>query len=131
MMRPITCLPFVMIALAGAGSASAEQQLRRCIDPGGRVTLTDQVCPPGHAVLTSTAGPGMPANAALTPLVPDTPEKEVAVAQPGTLPGTLPWRTRVQPAVPAAAALAGDVATMKAARARFLLEREQLPLLAH
>lgn len=119
MKRHITYLHVIGIALIGADCAHAEPVLRHCRDLQARVTITDQACPPGHTMLALTAPHGAPEHGA-------EPKAEAAPATSLTLAPAqiaLPWRTRTLPMPPPTMALAGDIATIKAARVRFLLAR--------
>jgi hypothetical protein len=100
-----------------APAAMAGNEIVKCIDSGGHVTLTDQPCEAGTATvrLASETSPGL---------------TRPATAQRHVLPAAElrheVWR---QPPVARAAPLSRDVATLKAAR-RMLMLQETRPRLA-
>jgi hypothetical protein len=98
-----------------APAAMAGNDIVKCIDANGHVTLTDQPCEAGNATVR---------------LASETPASGMAAAQRHVLPATElrhdGWK---RPQVVRPAPLSGDVATLKAAR-RTLMLQEARPRLA-
>jgi len=101
-------------AAIAAPSAYSESVIVKCIDGAGRVTLTDRPCEAGMATVRTAS---MPSNEGMTRL-----EPYPLTARADTLPParTLQHRATPMPRVKAEP-LASDVATLKAARAQFLI----------
>lgn len=101
-------------AAIAAPSAYSESIVVKCVDGAGRVTFTDQPCEAGSA---SVRMAGMGSSEGVTRIAP-----YPLVAQQDALP---PARELQRRAVPMqrvkAVYLSSDVATLKAARAQFLL----------
>lgn len=123
MKRFITTMTLLAGTVIGIGSASGQELPVRCIDAAGQVTLTNQACPAGSATVRHAAlGDQLP------PAPENTPMAVTTVILPPSLHSLLPAPGRRASSPPArqAAPLAPDVATIKAARARFLLERMEV-----
>jgi hypothetical protein len=107
---------FCLLAAAtlAAPAAFSESAIVKCVDSAGRVTLTDRPCEAGAATVRMAS---MAANEGVTRI-----EPYPLVAERSVLP---PARASGQRAAPmqrvAAKPLMRDVATLKAARAQFLL----------
>lgn len=115
MKRHLTHLCLLAAATMAAPSAFSESVIVKCVDSAGRVTLTDRPCEAGAATLRMAS------------LAPDEGVTRVApyplIAKQDVLP---PARELQRRAVPTARVkaehLSSDVATLKAARAQFLLD---------
>lgn len=109
-MKRHLCLSLLCAALAAPAFAGAD--IVKCVDASGRVTLTDQPCDGGAATVRLAS---MPAE--------DSPARAVQAyplaVEHGALPPPPPRRV-MAPRVKAKP-LTQDVATLKAARANFLL----------
>lgn len=107
----------VMLGAAIVAPAQAGSAINRCVDGAGRVTLTDQPCD-ARTVSSTVAVPGTQ----------DTePTQSATVAGNVTLPvrsNAARWlpvgAPAVTPAMTRYAALSGDMATLRQARARML-----------
>lgn len=114
MKRPVTLLSIVAAVACAAAMATpaalAGNEIVKCVDAGGHVTLTDQPCEAGSATVRL---------AGETPL----PQRHVLPATELRHEG---WK---RPQEPKAAPLSRDVATLKAAR-RMLMLQEARPRLA-
>lgn len=102
----------LLCALLGAATfplAQAGGAINKCVDGAGRVTLTDQACD-ARTVSSSVAVPGVPDDAA--PLVQQSGTERALPVRPAR------WLAAAAPY----AALAGDVATLKQARIRMMLQ---------
>jgi hypothetical protein len=98
----------ILIAFAVAAPlASAGNNIVKCVDTTGHVTLTDQPCPAGAATVPMDAGPAGPGVV--------TVERYPAPA--ATPAGAAQWRQ----SAPKRMTLKRDVATLKEARAQWLL----------
>jgi hypothetical protein len=160
MMRPLgllrltaagAALGMATLATLAAPAALAGNDIVKCVDAQGRVTLTDQPCDTGSASVRLAAGPAPGASSAYGASSggdtgsggPEAASAQLApqpAAQPTAQRHILPaaelrhssWR----PPVPAAqgalhtAPLARDVATLKAARRALLLLESPRPSLA-
>lgn len=106
----------VIATLLAAPAAMAGGDIVKCVDSGGHVTLTDQPCDSGSATVRLERQDG--------------PQAEPVTAQRYVLPAVdLRHGAWKRPAVTRPAALAGDVATLKAAR-QALLMLDAKPVLA-
>jgi hypothetical protein len=110
-MKRQLCLSLFLAALA-APAAVAGSDIVKCVDGAGRVTLTDQACEADTATVRLASMPAEPAPARAEP-APLVVEQGFLPAQPVQRRQFIP-RTRSKP-------LMRDVATLKAARAQFLL----------
>ena len=124
-MKRHLCQLCLLAATAMATPAAfSDTTIVKCIDDAGRVTLTDRVCEAGTTTVNMTS---TSSNAGVTRVNP-----YPLIAEPGVLP---PPRTMQRSSVPmqrvAAKPLASDVATLKAARAQFVLsDVRSTPVLA-
>lgn len=110
----------ILAGMLCASSALAGTEVIKCTDRAGHVTLTDQPCQPGteqEPLAPAAEPPGVELNGAPLPAAIRTaPQRYLVTA--------LPPARRPLPAVKSAAPaqlLAGDVATLKAARLNMLL----------
>jgi hypothetical protein len=110
-MKRHLCLSILCAALA-APAAHAGSDIVKCVDGMGRVTLTDQPCDSGATTVRLAS---MPADEGVTRVQP-----YPLVAEHGVLPPPPAHRRAVMPRAKAKP-LTRDVATLKAARANFLL----------
>ncbi len=101
-------------AAIAAPSAYSESVIVKCIDGAGRVTLTDRPCEAGMATVRTAS---MPSNEGVTRLAPYPLAARADVLPPARM---LQRRAEPMPRVKAEP-LASDVATLKAARAQFLV----------
>lgn len=115
------CLLSALIGAVILAPAHAGGAINRCVDGAGRVTLTDQPCD-AHTVSSTVAVPGTQ-DVEQAPLVRSTP----ALLPSRWLPAGAP---RIVPATAPYAALAGDMATLKQARARMLQDNASRTRLA-
>ena len=117
MKRHLCKIFLVAAATCSAPAVLADSVIVKCIDGAGRVTLTDQQCAPGAATVRMAS---MPSNEGVTPV-----EPYPLVADEATLPPPHELQRRAAPVRMArvvAKPMEGDVATLKAARAQFLLD---------
>lgn len=101
-------------AAIAAPSAYSESVIVKCIDGAGRVTLTDRPCEAGMATVRTAS---MPSNEGVTRLAPYPLAARADVLPPAR---ALQRHAAPMPRVKAEP-LASDVATLKAARAQFLV----------
>ena len=101
-------------AAIAAPSAYSDTVIVKCIDGAGRVTLTDRPCEAGMATVRTAS---MPSNEGVTRLAPYPLAARADVLPPARM---LQRRAEPMPRVKAEP-LASDVATLKAARAQFLV----------
>lgn len=118
MKRHLSSICLLAAATLAAPSAFSESTIVKCIDGGGRVTLTDRACETGSATIRMA---NMPSNEGMTRIA-----SHPLVAAHDTLPPPRMLQQASQRrALPmqrvAAKPLASDVATLKAARAQFLI----------
>jgi hypothetical protein len=107
------CLSLLVAALA-APVANAESSIVKCVDGAGRVTLTDQPCDSGTTTVRLASMPPAESAARVEPYP--------LVAEHATLPPPAVQRRQPLPRMPVKAKpMMRDVATLKAARAQFLL----------
>lgn len=107
----------VMLGAAILAPAQAGSAINRCVDGAGRVTLTDQPCD-ARTVSSTIAVPGTQDTEPTQPAtVYGNPASPVRSNPARWLPAGAP---AVTPAMTRYAALAGDMATLKQARARML-----------
>ena len=138
MKRLASQLCLVLAALAATPAALAGSDILKCVDSGGRVTLTDQPCGGNARAVKLVAASALNSATETATLevtepvtVPMAEQREVQVyAAPAAMERQHDWRPRVprrdRP-------LARDVATLKAARAQLLLidsDRHPRPQLA-
>lgn len=116
-MKHHLCKIFLVAAAAcSAPAVLAESVIVKCVDGAGRVTLTDQQCEAGSATVRMAS---MPSNEGITPAQP-----YPLVAEASTLPPARELQRRALPlrgAHATAKPMEADVATLKHARAQFLL----------
>ena len=93
--------------------ALAQNPIVKCVDSAGRVTLTDMPCEPGT---TTVRMANMPGNEGVTRV-----EPYPLVAERAVLPPPRALQRPVAMERVAARPLSSDVATLKAARAQFLI----------
>lgn len=110
-MKRHLCLSMFCVALA-APAAHAGTDIVKCVDGAGRVTLTDQPCEGGATTVRLAS---MPAAEGVTRVQP-----YPLAADSATLPPPAVHRRIAAPRAKARP-LTRDVATLKAARAQFLL----------
>ena len=110
-MKRHLCLSILCAALA-APAAHAGSDIVKCVDGLGRVTLTDQPCDGGA---TTVRVASMPSDEGVTRIQPYPLAVEHSVLPPA------PAQRRVLAPRAKAKPLMRDVATLKAARANFLL----------
>ncbi len=108
-MKRHLCLSLLCAALAAPAFAGAD--IVKCVDESGRVTLTDQPCDGGAATVRLAS---MPADEGVTRVQPYPLVVEHAVLPPPPQRRVMAPRVKAKP-------LTQDVATLKAARANFLL----------
>jgi len=105
-------------AAIAAPSAYSDTVIVKCVDGAGRVTFTDRPCEAGAATVRMAS---MPSSEGMTRIASD-PAPYPLAARADVLP---PARALQRSAAPMprvkAAPLASDVATLKAARAQFLV----------
>lgn len=117
MKRHLCKIFLVAVATCSAPAVLADSVIVKCIDGAGRVTLTDQQCEAGAATVRVA---GMPANDGITQVAP-----YPLVSHEANLPPARELQRRALPlrgAHATAKPMEGDVATLKAARAQFLLD---------
>lgn len=110
-MKRHLCLSILCVALS-APAAYAGTDIVKCVDSLGRVTLTDQPCDGGAATVRLAS---MPADEGVNRVQPYPLAVEHSVLPPP------PVQRRVMAPRVKAKPLTRDVATLKAARANFLL----------
>lgn len=115
MKRHLCQLSLLAAALTAAPAAFSESAIVKCVDDAGRVTLTDRPCDNGATTVRMAS---TPSNEGVTRVAP-----YPLVADHSVLPP--PARVAPRGGLPlqrvAAKPLENDVATLKAARAQFLL----------
>lgn len=111
-MKRHLCLSILVAALAAPG-AHAGADIVKCVDGAGRITLTDQPCENGATVVRLA---NTPADEGITRAEPYPLATEQAVLPP---PPAVQRRQAAQRVK--AKPMMRDVATLKAARAQFLL----------
>lgn len=114
MKRHLCQLSLLTATMMATPAAFSESNIVKCVDDAGRVTLTDRSCEAGSATVRMAS---MSGNEGVTRVSPYPINAEPSVLPP---PRTL-QRTYVPLARVAAKPLASDVATLKAARAQFVL----------
>lgn len=123
-MRRHAIFPALLSLLLGAATVPAAQAgsaINRCVDGAGRVTLTDQPCD-AHTVSSTIAVPGTQEADQAQPVT----VYSNAAAPVRSTPALRPVRwqatgaAQIIPQVTPYAALSGDMATLKQARARML-----------
>lgn len=114
MKRHLSQLCLLAVTTLSAPAAFSESAIVKCVDEAGRVTLTDRPC---EANATTVRMANMPSNDGVSRINP-----YPLVAEASVLP---PPRALHRASTPlqrvAAKPLASDVATLKAARAQFVL----------
>lgn len=110
-MKRHLCLSILVSALAAPG-AYAGSDIVKCVDGAGRVTLTDQACDNGATMVRLA---NTPADEGITRA-----EPRPLAAEQGTLPPAPVLRRQAAPRAKAKPMMR-DVATLKAARAQFLV----------
>jgi hypothetical protein len=117
MKRHICKIFLVAAATCATPVVLADSVIVKCIDGAGRVTLTDQQCEAGSATVRMAS---MPSNDGVTQVAP-----YPLVSHEANLPPARELQRRALPlrgAHAVAKPMEGDVATLKAARAQFLLD---------
>jgi len=114
-MKRHLCLSMLVAALAAptAQLAHAGANIVKCVDSAGRVTLTDQGCENGATMVRLA---NTPADEGITRA-----EPYPLAAEQGVLPPPSAVQRRPLPKRVKAKPMTRDVATLKAARAQFLL----------
>lgn len=120
MKRHLCQLCLLAATTMAAPAAFSESTIVKCVDDAGRVTLTDRSCEAGTATVRLASTPD---NNGITRVDRVTRVNPYPLsAEPGVLP---PPRALQRSSLPmqrvAAKPLASDVATLKAARAQFVL----------
>jgi len=117
MKRHLCQIFLVAAATCSAPVAFADSIIVKCIDGAGRVTLTDQPCEPGVSTVRVSSAPS---SEGVTPV-----RAHPLAAEQATLPPAHELQRRAlsarSMATPVAKPMTGDVATLKAARAQFLM----------
>lgn len=114
MKRHFCSMCVLAATVLAAPAAFSGSQIVKCVDDAGRVTLTDRPCDTGFTTVRLAS---MPADEGVTRIAP-----YPLVAERAVLPPPQPSGRRHAPMQRVAAKpLASDVATLKAARAQFLL----------
>jgi hypothetical protein len=125
MNRPNTLLGMIaaaaLSAAVAAPAALAGNEILKCVDTEGHVTLTDQPCDTGSATVRLSSEP--PQQSQLQSQSQSQPQRHVVT------PAELRHAGWKQPPVVRAAPLSRDVATLKAAR-RMMMLQETKPRLA-
>ncbi|SFC13093.1 DUF4124 domain-containing protein [Massilia yuzhufengensis] len=103
----------ILLAALAAPAAMAGSDIVKCVDGAGRVTLTDQPCDTGAATVRLAS---MPADEGFTRV-----EAAPVAVEQAVLPPAAVQRRQVLPRVKPIKPMMRDVATLKAARAQFLL----------
>ncbi|WP_306397422.1 DUF4124 domain-containing protein [Telluria beijingensis] len=116
MKRHLSHICLLAAAAVAAPSALSQAVIVKCVDGAGRVTLTDRPCEAGAATVRMAS---MPSNEGVTRLAP-APYPLVARHDALPPPDALQRRAVPMPRVKAEP-LSSDVATLKAARAQFLI----------
>src|SRR5690349_8021945 len=111
-MKRHLCLSILVAASMAAPSSFAGSDIVKCVDGAGRVTLTDQACDGGAATVRLAS---MTAEEGITRAEPAALATEHAVLPPAPVRRHAAPRAKAKP-------MMRDVATLKAARAQFLLE---------
>jgi hypothetical protein len=111
-MKRHLCLSILFAALA-APAVQAGNDIVKCVDGAGRITLTDQPCDGGAATVRLASSPPVDDASARA-------EPYPLVAEQAVLPPPPDRRRTAAPRVKAKPMMR-DVATLKAARAQFLL----------
>jgi hypothetical protein len=114
-MKRHLCLSILVAALAapGASLAYAGADIVKCVDSAGRVTLTDQPCDSGATMVRLA---NTPADEGITRA-----EPYPLITERGVLPPPPAMQRRQASQRVKAKPMMRDVATLKAARAQFLL----------
>jgi len=114
MKRQLSSICLLAAATLAAPSAFSDSVIVKCVDGAGRITLTDRPCEAGSATVRMAS---MASNEGMTRIAP-----YPIIAHQDVLPPAreLQRRALAMPRVKAEP-LASDVATLKAARAQFLL----------
>lgn len=111
--QPMThCLILAAAAAFALPAAQAGDAINKCIDGAGRVTLTDQACD-ARTVTSAVVVAGTQTDEAMLPVT--APARAALVRQPR-------WTPSAGPVLAMHAALAGDMATLKQARIKLLLQ---------
>lgn len=113
MKRQLCSIFLLAAATMAAPSAFSDSVIVKCVDGAGRITLTDRPCEAGAATVRMAS---MSSSEGMTRIMP-----HPMVARHDALPPQALERRTVPMQRVAAKPLASDVATLKAARAQFLL----------
>ena len=111
-MKRHLCLSILVAAMA-APAAQAGADIVKCVDGAGRVTLTDQPCENGATMVRLANSPADEGIARAEPY-PLAAGQDVLPPAPAVQPRQASQRVKSKP-------MTRDVATLKAARAQFLL----------
>lgn len=115
MKRQLSQFGLLVAIVTALPAAVAQNAIVKCVDGAGRVTLTDMPCEPGATTVRMAS---TPSNEGVTRVAPHPMRVERAVLPPtAALQRQHPGLQRV-----AAKPLSSDVATLKAARAQFLID---------
>jgi len=118
MKRHLSSICLLAAATLAAPSAFSESAIVKCIDGDGRVTFTDRPCEAGSATIRMAS---IPSNDGVTRVEPHPLAADVDTLPPPHLLQQAALRRTLPLKRVAAKPLASDVATLKAARAQFLL----------
>jgi len=118
MKHQLSSISLLAAALLAAPSAFSESAIVKCIDGGGRVTLTDRPCEAGSATIRMAH---LSSNEGVTRVEPHPLAAEHDTLPPPRLLQQAALRRGLPMQRVAAKPMASDVATLKAARAQFLL----------
>jgi hypothetical protein len=118
MKRQLSSISLLAAALLAAPSAFSESAIVKCIDAGGRVTLTDRPCEAGSATIRMA---NLSSNDGVTRVEPHPLAADHDALPPPRLFQQAAQRRSLPLRRVAAKPMASDVATLKAARAQFLL----------
>lgn len=113
MKRQFCQLSLILAASLAAPATFAGADIVKCIDSAGHVTLTDQPCANGTATVRMASMPAAGDTAPAQPYPLAVERSSIPPAAGLQRPGAPP-RAKAKP-------MEGDVATLKAARAQFLL----------
>lgn len=118
MKRQLSSICLLAATALAAPTAFSESAIVKCIDDGGRVTLTDRPCEAGSATIRMA---NMPSNEGVTRIEPHPLVADQDALPPPRMLQQAAYRRALPMQRVAAKPLASDVATLKAARAQFLI----------
>jgi len=118
MKRQLCNICLLAAATMAAPSAFSDSVIVKCVDGAGRITLTDRPCEAGAATVRMAS---MLSNEGMTRIAPAAAPQPMFTRHDALPPPQALERHTVSMQRIAAKPLASDVATLKAARAQFLL----------